>query len=82
MAEQELARTRRFLEPDDRFAAYCLERAVEMFLRGDMKFGRMVDAVLDTMAVTPVKPLDSLEAALEAHQVGAEHVRRSVFATS
>lgn len=58
------------------------DAAVEMFLRGDMKFGRMVDAVLDTMAVTPVKPLDSLEAALEAHQVGAEHVRRSVFATS
>ena len=58
------------------------DAAVEMFLRGDIRFGQMVDAVLDAMAATPVQPLETIEAALEAHHVGAEHVRRSVFATS
>ncbi|MBT3270477.1 HEPN domain-containing protein [Candidatus Poribacteria bacterium] len=33
VAEQELARARRFLDHDDTFAAYCLENAVETFLR-------------------------------------------------
>ena len=33
VAEQELARTRRFLAHADVFAAYCLETAVETFLR-------------------------------------------------
>ena len=53
------------------------DAAVEIFLRGDLRFGAMVDIVLDAMASTPVRPLDSLEAALEAHREGAEHVRRS-----
>ena len=53
------------------------EAAVEIFLRGDLRFGEMVDAVLDAMAVTPVRPLDSLDAALEAHRLGVEQVRRS-----
>lgn len=33
VADQELARTRRFLAHDDTFAAYCLESAVETYLR-------------------------------------------------
>jgi hypothetical protein len=33
VAEQELARTRRFLAHDDVFAAYCLESAVDTYLR-------------------------------------------------
>ncbi len=53
------------------------DAAVEIFLRGDLRFGEMVDAVLDAMAVTPVRPLDSLDAALEAHRLGVEQVRRS-----
>ena len=52
------------------------DAAVEMFLRGDLRFGQMVDAILDTMAVTPVRPLASFDAALGAHQDGANSVRR------
>ncbi len=58
------------------------DAAVEIFLRGDLRFGEMVDAVLDAMAATPVRPLDSLDTALDAHRQGMEHVRRSVPATS
>ena len=52
------------------------DAAVEMFLRGDLRFGQMVDAILDTMAVTPVRPLASFDAALGAHQDGGNSVRR------
>ncbi len=58
------------------------DAAVEIFLGGDLRFGEMVDAVLDAMAATPVRPLDSLDTALDAHRQGVEHVRRSVAAAS
>ncbi|MAF12091.1 hypothetical protein CMK11_16730 [Candidatus Poribacteria bacterium] len=70
MAEQELARTRRFLEHDDRFAAYCLESAVEMFLRAHCSaFGLVApeNVSLGDLArrVVSAQPPDSIAACEE-----------------
>lgn len=54
------------------------EEAVYAFLRGEIRFGRIGELVIDAMEAVAVSPLSSLDDALNADRAARAHVRESL----
>lgn len=54
------------------------EEAVHAFLRGEIRFGRIGELVIEAMEAIAVSPLSSLEDALNADRAARAHVRESL----